>query len=167
MAGNKKPKGKAHKKSARPGKYRADASAIYRVMGVSQSLPKVEVMQIMQSVWLAYDAFKFGFVQEPDYHTLVSMLNVSLILGKRTHPDCAAVCDAALNGMNRSFERFQNCGKWGLDAMALKDIKDALELFQQFLELCTTTRLATAMNEVLKLNKGAQKQSALTNKIML
>jgi hypothetical protein len=120
---------------------------------------------------MAYHAISTGQARPGDFDTLAEVVNVTLIRAERIElvgygrPDATpeelaeeratgakavALCCEAQDALMHMRQRFERCGRWGVDAQARGCIPAALDLHEQILTGSTRRQMKLALLEVLK-----------------
>jgi hypothetical protein len=156
-----KKKRKVHsgKAKTRP---KADASAIYRVIGGLQPLQEDQLREATLEPRVSYQSMRSGSGDSNDYEALRATALITKELSGKTSQQCVAVCDESLAALTRCKQRHDDSGRWGFDGPAIVSVAELLDLYDQFMRLSTQAQLVAAMQTVLIATKSqtAQKQEA-------
>jgi len=103
---------------------------------------------LFKSALCALNAMQYGVdVTTSDFTTLCDVINVSLLLTKRgIGREYLPELYKARDGMYRARCRYKETSRLGFDAEALTDIKEAFEVHQAQLEICTYKEFTDAFN---------------------
>jgi len=125
-----------------------NATAHLLVIQGAKSLSIQDQRDLFKSALSALNAMQYGInVSTSKFTTLCDVINVSLLLtesgiGREYLPELYK----AREGLYRARCRYKEAGKLGFDAEALNDIKEAFEIHQAQLEICTYKEFADAFN---------------------
>lgn len=90
-----------------------------------------------------------------DYDNLVFALNVTRVLSEPLGEDAVAVVHPAQMSCLPLRDRFLRVGRFAPDSESLKAIPPALDLYDEFLRVCTPLQMVNALTEcVRRLEKG-------------
>jgi hypothetical protein len=88
-----------------------------------ESLDKLRMAE-----YAALDAMTKGSGTVDDWHTLVSVMNISEVMGKSgVGPEVLPVCEVVQKSLAKSAERYKKTGKMGLDGIGIQALRDLLE----------------------------------------
>ncbi|MEL6236983.1 MAG: hypothetical protein AAFO57_00460 [Pseudomonadota bacterium] len=103
------------------------------------------------AVLSALDAISKGLGAASDWNTIASAMNHALELTRTgVGEEIMPVLLAANDGMMRTRERFERTGRLGFDGDAIRDIREALDLWFDQLMLCTVGQVDAATRQVRK-----------------
>jgi hypothetical protein len=101
------------------------------------------------AVLSALDGISKGVGTPGDWNTIASAMNQALELTRADiGPEIMPVLLAANDGMMRTRERFERTGRLGFDGDAIRDIREALDLWFDQLMLCTVGQVDAATRQV-------------------
>lgn len=130
--------------------YQRDPGAIGRVfLGVRQIEPR-QAAEIEMPIRLAFEDMRNGNGSDADFYALVSAINIAAARSHSISPECVAVCDAAMQGMQRAQDRHARIGRWGFDGPALADIAACLDLFSQVVGMSTCGQILDSIQRVAR-----------------
>lgn len=132
-----------------------NAPTLHQTMNRLMPLTPAELLALQIPVRSAFESLRTGAGTEPDFHTLAAAVNTALIRSESIDPLCVETCQRAQAALIGVLERFNRCGKWGVDHHALQDIPPALDLHEQLLELSTPLQMQQAMQTTIqRMNAG-------------
>lgn len=100
---------------------------------------------------MAYQQMTDGHATEENWCTVVTSLNIALVLAERCFDgQYAAEINKALEGAFRARVRALKCGSWGLDGQAMQDIKKVFDIHEAQMEMVTKLEIIGALDEVKK-----------------
>lgn len=76
------------------------------------------------------------------------------VCGMPIDPLCVETAKRAQAGLMRAYDRHTTTGRWGFDGPALQDMPDAIDLYEQMLELSTPMQMQAAMRETINRMNG-------------
>jgi len=129
--------------------YKPDPSAMYRVFGNVSEFTEEEQRAINLPVREAFQAFMVGAAEEDDFHTLAATVNIAMVCSEKIDPIVENTCVLGVAAVQRTRDRFDKTGKWGLDGPARVQIDDTISIYEQLTSLLTGGQLKTAMVEVI------------------
>ena len=130
-------------------RYKADPSAIYRVMSKIQMFTDDEQIKLKLPVREAFERIKNGSGVENDFHTLAAAVNVTMVRAEKIDPLAEETAIHAKAALMRTLHRHQATGRWGFDGPALSEIADCIDLHEQLIELQTPLQMQEAMQTVI------------------
>ncbi|WP_250501952.1 hypothetical protein [Caballeronia sp. AZ7_KS35] len=142
MAGNKKPR-----KAYRP-------RAINRTIGIDvlerrTPMDKAQTTDLGIAYHVALDEMLKGRGTEEHWSTVVCALNISLVLAERGYgASMLPTVSAALAGSVRARDRARACGRWGFDGDAINDIRAAIALHDEQMNVATKKVVLDALADV-------------------
>ncbi|BBP95946.1 hypothetical protein BSFA1_10750 [Burkholderia sp. SFA1] len=149
MAGNKKPR-----KGYRP-------RAINRTIGIDvlerrTPMDKSQTTDLGIAYHVALDEMLKGRGTEEHWSTVVCALNITLVLSERGYGAVLMpTVNAALAGAVRARDRARACGRWGFDGDAINDIREAIALHDEQMNVATKRVVLDALAEVhRRINAG-------------
>ena len=101
----------------------------------------------------AYDAFNTiisGKGRVHDLDTLAITTNVCLVLSEQVHPECVEVCLRAGQSIIAAKNRWRQFGRTGFDGVGVQNVRDLLDLHDQYLQNITPAQHASAYRETLR-----------------
>lgn len=131
--------------------YTADPTSLERVLARLQPLTQTETIALENPVMLAFQKLSSGAGTEHCFHTLAAAINVTMILCEDIEdklPEITALL--ARDGLMRTHDRFAKIGQWGFDALALRNIPPAIDLYCQLIKLLPPLQFANAMREAIR-----------------
>jgi hypothetical protein len=124
-------------------------TSIYRVIGRIQPFTPDEAAELSLPVHAAFDGLLNGTATDAEYHTLVAITEVCLLMAEQIDQGLPAVVREAKLGLSRCRARKLSLGRYGLDGPARQDIAAVVDMHDQLLELCTPLQLSNAMKSVI------------------
>lgn len=136
----------------------------YRVMSASQPFTPSEQLQLSVPVRAAYQRLHDGSADEPDFHTLCTVINVCSIIAGGIHPQLRDQIQSASEVLQSVWARYKSTGALSLDEQARQHIPQVIDLHEQLLQLCPPKQLIDALNASLKLSSATtETQSSESN----
>lgn len=141
----------AHRKQAKvKRKWRADPSAIYRVMSRTQPYTQAEQAHMSLPARLALQSITQGKGTIDDLDTIAMTVNTALVLSEITHPECVKVCLDAAAGTIAAKSRWRRLHRVGFDGTGLEAVRNALDLHEQYLQHISPAQHCNALREVMR-----------------
>lgn len=134
----------------RPGKPRP--SKISGLFAISRSTPYTpeEFAKLSNEARMAWYRLCHGDATTTDYDNLTYAMNVTRVLAEPLGGDALTVVDLAQHRCIPMRERYLRLGRFGVDADALRDVPPALDLYDEFLQVCTPLQMTRALQECIR-----------------
>lgn len=139
-------------------RYRADPSAMSRVLKRIQPFNAQELLRLELPIRLSFEAIKTGHGTERDFHDLASAINTTMVRSESVDPLCEQTAIAARDALLRTWHRFEKTGRLGFDGPALGEVADGIDLHEQLIRNSTPLQMIEALREVMR--RGAIKEIA-------
>ena len=91
-----------------------------------------------------------------DFENLALALNISMILGELLGTVATDIAQQAQAAAMVIKARFENIGKFGVDAQALEHIPPALDMYDELLRVASPNQLVSALQECLRRLKAGK-----------
>lgn len=138
----------AHRRAARAKRQtQADFNAPLRVIEGSVPMTEEQQAEIVVPVQRALRALMEGDATSAQVITLADAINASLVIAEGIHESVEEVFQIAEAAVKRMDERHTKTGRWGLDGPGIREITDAVQLFEQVVRLQTKRQLELARQE--------------------
>ena len=136
-------------------RYQADPMAMFKAFDRVKPLDEEDCTSVVLPVREAFERMRVGNAKDGDFDTMAAALNVALIRAERIDPICVDMVKRSLDALMRTRGRFETHGVWGFDGPALSEIPEAIEFYDQLIELSTPVQMMGAMRETNKrMSKG-------------
>lgn len=142
---------KHRKSSHQKRRLQADPGAMARVFARVQPFTASEITTLTIPLRQSWESFCNGSADAGDFNTLAAAANVCMILAEHIGEGRELAIEAirrAQDALLITRERFRRCGKWGTDHLSREHIPILLDIYDQFLELCTPLQMHQAMETV-------------------
>ena len=106
-----------------------------------------EKAEMCLPVRLALEKLRLGDATTSEFHTLASACNITIICAEKIDESTEMVCLKARDALNRINERHEKTGLFRLDGMALTELADMIDIFQQLIEVMTSSQLISAIQD--------------------
>ena len=139
-------------------RWQKDYNVFGRIIGLLVPFTKDELMRLELPVRMSFEALKNGKGQESDFHDIAAAINCTLVRSEDVDQRCEYTAIAAREALMRTWNRWQQTGKWGFDGPAMTELAAGIDLHEQLIRLSTPLQMVTAMREVIR--RGDNKQVA-------
>lgn len=126
--------------------------AFERVLGRTQPFTSDEIMKLALPIRMSFQAIKSGKGVEQDIHDILSIVNNCVVLSANS-PPAYKVATAAVDAIQRMWERYQRTGRIGLDGPAITEVEACIELHEIYIREAKPGQLVDAMETVMRIRR--------------
>ena len=126
---------------------------------LAQNLPDADRDKLEMSMTMSIDSICHGRGRTSDFNDLLEGIATCRVLAERmtdeaTHDACYSVADAGVVALHGLRDRFLRHGRLGFTAQELQAVRDALDLYVQYLTNCKRGELVDALDAAQSEIKG-------------
>lgn len=145
---------------AKPVPKRRSGSGLFAISRSTPYTPE-EFARFSNEARMSWHKLCNGYAETVDYDNVVYALNVTRVLAEPLGGDALATVDLAQHRCIPIRERYARLAKFGVDADALRDIPPALDLYDEFLKVCTPLQMTGALSECIRRLEKTPQQTIL------
>ena len=127
-----------------------DCAAIYGLIAKLQPFTPEELRRLSLPIRVSFESLKKGAGTYSDYQDLADAINVSMVRAEEIDPLAEAMVLRARDAMVRVVQRFECTGVWVFDGPAIGEVAEALDFYDQLLEMSSPQQMHDALMEVKK-----------------
>lgn len=133
----------------RPHRDRNDValSAILRPIKLCAAFEPEEAALLSNETRMAWHRLTSGEGSEPDFDLLANCSNVAFIQAEKLGEPAVEIVIAAQSAIVAMRDRYLRTGKWGADAVALRDVPPVLDFYDQLLALASPAVMVNALEQ--------------------
>ena len=129
-------------------KTQRNLGALHHLMNRLAPFTPSEFARISLPIHLSLESLKKGTGNYGDYADLADAINVSMVRAEQIGPQAIDMLGLARDAMVRTAKRFADTGRWGFDGPAITEVTDAVDFYDQLLQLSTPLQMHESINEV-------------------
>lgn len=123
-------------------KWQADPYILWKTAARCTGFNQVEQTTCALPGRLAWSELRDGTADNGDIETLTDIIAICIIATQHSDELVQQTVDAARAAMCAIADRYRRCQRWGVDAAALRDIPQVLDVYDVLLEHATGGQLA-------------------------
>jgi hypothetical protein len=122
--------------------------AMHHLMNRLQPFTPSEVARISLPIHISLESLKKGTGTYGDYADLADAINVSMVRAEQIGPQAIDMLGLARDAMMRTAQRFAKNGCWGFDGPAITEVSDAVDFYDQLLQMSSPKQMHDSLLEV-------------------
>ncbi len=125
-------------------------NAHQRVLDRFEPFTQEQVLSLDRPLRASLAALTSGTGTPRDLQDLAAAMNTTLVRGRSIDPACAAIATTGILALGRAAHRFETTGQVGLDGPGITEIRDALDLHFEIIQLSDPGQMVSALREVME-----------------
>lgn len=131
-------------------------TASVQAISMQHVMSEEQLVDLGTAIHVTIERMRIGAGIEMDFHTLASMVNVSMVLCERgAGAEWSHHVADGQHALMRVLDRADRTGKWSFDGEGLRDVSKVAELYEAQIAYVTRDEARSAMREVYRrMNRG-------------